>query len=88
MQLFTIGLYKLNPDGTPIRDPTTGQKLETYDNVDIMNFARAWTGFDRQTFRSNLEAYTGAGTKNKVDPMQIKQSWRVSQHHSCMQPIN
>jgi len=32
MQLFTIGLYQLNDDGTPVLDPLTGKPFETYDN--------------------------------------------------------
>ena len=34
MQLFTIGLYELNEDGTIIED-ADGMPLETYDNSDI-----------------------------------------------------
>ena len=44
MQLFTIGLWKLNPDGTRMKD-TAGQDIPTYSNEHIMNFARVFTGF-------------------------------------------
>ena len=44
MQLFTIGLFKLNLDGTHKKD-VDGNSLPTYTNDDIMNFARLWTGF-------------------------------------------
>lgn len=35
MQLFTIGLYQLNPDGTQKLDQT-GQPIPTYSNLDVM----------------------------------------------------
>lgn len=50
MQLFTIGLYALNPDGTEKRD-ANGNKIESYSQSDITNIARVFTGwdFDRST---------------------------------------
>lgn len=47
MQLFTIGLWKLNKDGTSQLDEN-GQRIPTYSNEDVMTFARSWTGFDDQ----------------------------------------
>jgi uncharacterized protein (DUF1800 family) len=44
MQLFTIGLYQLNPDGTSRLDGK-GQKMPTYSNDDVMGLARVFTGF-------------------------------------------
>ncbi len=44
MQLFTIGLNMLNTDGTLILD-TTGQSIPTYDNIDIFEFSKIFTGF-------------------------------------------
>ena len=35
MQLFSIGLYRLDTDGTVQTDPATGVPLATYTNVDI-----------------------------------------------------
>ena len=43
MQLFTIGLTKLNMDGTPILDEA-GNEIETYDNADVSGLARVFTG--------------------------------------------
>ena len=43
MQLFSIGLFELNPDGTRKRDQN-GDDIPTYDNEDITNFARVFTG--------------------------------------------
>ena len=44
MQLFTIGLYELNTDGTLKRDGT-GQPIETYRNADVMALAKVFTGY-------------------------------------------
>ncbi|NNF22024.1 MAG: DUF1800 family protein [Saprospiraceae bacterium] len=43
MQLFTIGLWELNPDGTRKYD-TEGQFIPTYTNADIKEFAQVFTG--------------------------------------------
>jgi uncharacterized protein (DUF1800 family) len=43
MQLFTIGLYELELDGTIITDED-GVPIPTYDNSDIGEFARVFTG--------------------------------------------
>lgn len=43
MQLFTIGLWQLNPDGTRVLDPN-GQPIATYHNSDITELARVFTG--------------------------------------------
>lgn len=53
MQLFTIGLFKLRDDGTRVLD-AAGEPLATYDNDDILAFARVWTGWTRAPYRSNL----------------------------------
>ena len=45
MQLFTIGLYELNPDGTHKLD-ANNQPVETYGQSDITNLARVFTGYD------------------------------------------
>jgi len=67
MQLFTIGLVPLNLDGTPTASAAASNE-ETYDNEDIMVFARAWTGFLRQKPRANVETPTGSNT---IDPLRI-----------------
>merc|ERR1719446_1644252 len=50
MQLFTIGLYRLNQDGSRILDEN-GDGVTTYDNDHIMSFGRVFTGLDRQDMR-------------------------------------
>jgi len=68
MQLFSIGLYEMNMDGTYKVD-TEGDILQTYDNDDISTFARAMTGFQRQQTRSNYESYRW--NPNKIDPLSL-----------------
>lgn len=43
MQLFSIGLFELNPDGSEKID-ATGKPVPTYDNDDIREFAKIFTG--------------------------------------------
>jgi hypothetical protein len=75
MQLFSIGILKLNSDGTPKVDPATGLPIPTYQNEDIQVFARAWTGFYHQERRSNIEL-GGDWEPNRIDPMRINPDWR------------
>jgi len=52
MQLFTIGLYELNRDGS-IKFDSQGQPIATYDNDDILEFSKIFTGLtwgDRNNF--------------------------------------
>ncbi|MBD2842526.1 DUF1800 domain-containing protein [Erythrobacter rubeus] len=44
MQLFSIGLYELNPDGT--QRLSGGEPIETYDNEDVTGIAKVFTGYD------------------------------------------
>lgn len=52
MQLFTIGLYELNPDGTRKLD-ALGQPIATYSNSDIQQMARVFTGLTRDNLSAN-----------------------------------
>ncbi|WP_443749765.1 DUF1800 domain-containing protein [Asticcacaulis solisilvae] len=45
MQLFTIGLYDLNADGT-LKTDLLGNRHETYGQSDITNLAHVFTGYD------------------------------------------
>ena len=45
MQLFSLGLYLLNQDGTEKLD-ASGNRTETYTPIDITNIARVFTGWD------------------------------------------
>lgn len=67
MQLFTIGLSELNNDGTLELD-NEGNAIPTYDNDDIAEFAKVFTGLRRPFDRSNIEIFFG----NYIDPMRIQ----------------
>ncbi len=45
MQLMTIGLVQLNPDGTP-KTGTGGATQDTYGQSDVTNLARVFSGYD------------------------------------------
>ena len=50
MQLYSIGLNALNPDGSIVMDPNNpGQALATYQEADVKSMALALTGFQLQT---------------------------------------
>ncbi len=60
MQLFSIGLYELNLDGT-LKTNAQGHPIETYVQSDITNLARVFTGYDwdfsKVTQQNGFEAY-------------------------------
>jgi len=63
MQLFSIGLDELNPDGSTIND-VNGMPVPTYDQNDIKEFAKVFTGL---TFADpNNPTATTATRKNGV----------------------
>ena len=69
MQLFTIGLWELNQDGTLELDEG-GNAIPTYDNDDIAEFAKVFTGMRRPFDRTNIEIFYG----NYIDPMRVQSS--------------
>lgn len=59
LQLFTVGVLRLGPDGEPVI--VDGQPVELYDNMDITGLARVFTGLDldgldRQLFPTVADA--------------------------------
>jgi uncharacterized protein (DUF1800 family) len=86
MQLFTIGLYQLNDDGSQKLD-ATGAPIPTYSNTDVMGLAAVFTGFgwnipgnDTDTAWSNCCLYVGQGHGEELLPMQSFPS-----HHSTVE---
>lgn len=75
MQLFSIGVWELNQDGTQKRHPVSGQPIPTYDNDVIMDSARVWTGWFKRAFRGNL-VRMNRHESNIVDPMELSLSHR------------
>jgi uncharacterized protein (DUF1800 family) len=74
MQLFSIGLYQLNPDGTLVLDGGSGQPIETYGPNDIVGLSRVFTGFSWAGCPStSTSCFNGSGTQSpnrEVLPMQ------------------
>jgi uncharacterized protein (DUF1800 family) len=68
MQLFTIGLVQLNPDGTPQTDGA-GQPIPSYTEEDVKALARIFTGW---TYGDGNPATipTGGATQNFRVPME------------------
>ena len=66
MQLFSIGLYELNNNGSYKLD-SNGNPIETYDNTTVTNIARAFTGWDFDT--TGATSYTNP-LQNKT-PMKL-----------------
>ncbi len=72
MQLFTIGLYELNNDGTRKLDGS-GNFIPTYDNYDIAEFAKIFTGmtyWDTFLFGQNPQS-----EQSFLMPMQLMNNW-------------
>ena len=62
LQLFTIGLNRLNPDGSLVRD-LQGQTFPTYDQAVVNAFARLFTGWTFGPAQNGLTNY--------IDPMRV-----------------
>jgi uncharacterized protein (DUF1800 family) len=76
MQLFTVGLYQLNDDGSQ-KVNSSGQPIPTYSNVDVQGLAKVFTGFSwnipgnsGDTAWSNCCLYVGPGYGEDLLPMQ------------------
>ena len=86
MQLFTIGLYQLNDDGSQKLDGA-GKPIPTYSNTDVIGLAKVFTGFSwnvpgntSDSAWSDCCMYVGPGVGEDLLPMQSYPS-----HHSTKQ---
>jgi uncharacterized protein (DUF1800 family) len=68
MQLFTIGLYMLNQDGTLQLD-ASGNAIPTYTQAQVQAFARAYTGWTYATATGGSPTKFPNGTVNYDSPM-------------------
>ncbi len=68
MQLFTIGLNQLNPDGSLQLD-ATGQPIPTYNQATIVQTANVFTGWSYHSTATN-PSFTGSAA-DWYDPMQL-----------------
>ncbi|MCL4184224.1 MAG: DUF1800 family protein [Burkholderiaceae bacterium] len=71
MQLFTIGLYELNADGT-VRLDSRNEPIETYTNEDVTGLAKVFTGWSwAGPDKSDTRFFGGnADPERAVRPMQ------------------
>jgi uncharacterized protein (DUF1800 family) len=73
MQLFTVGLHELNPDGTLRLDPS-GQPIPTYTQETIVQTAKVFTGWSYAVQTANATANLnlfGGGGSNYISPMML-----------------
>jgi uncharacterized protein (DUF1800 family) len=68
MQLFSIGLYRLWPDGSLVLD-SNGDPIPTYDQSVITGMAHALTGWNWGQALSGGRLPTGGPATNYLDPM-------------------
>jgi uncharacterized protein (DUF1800 family) len=85
-QLFTIGLWQLNDDGSQKLDGN-GQPIPTYSNTDVKGLAAVFTGWSwnipgdsSDTAWSNCCIYVGPGHGEELLPMQS-----FPNHHSTVE---
>ncbi|MEI9969545.1 MAG: DUF1800 family protein [Terracidiphilus sp.] len=86
MQLFTIGLWQLNDDGSQKLDGN-GNPIPTYSNTDVKGLAAVFTGWSwnipgdsTDNAWSNCCVYVGPGYGEELLPMQSFPS-----HHSTVE---
>jgi uncharacterized protein (DUF1800 family) len=80
MQLFTIGVHQLNPDGTRVAG-ADGQPIETYTNDDVTGIAKVFTGWSWAGPDTEASRFNGGGNPSypnrNIEPMQP-----YAQYHS------
>ncbi len=69
MQLFSIGVLRLNPDGTPVL--VNGVPVETYGPADVAGLSQVFTGFSYACPSTNNNCFfngSTGGSNNISDP--------------------
>lgn len=79
MQLFTIGLYELNRNGTRKKDGR-GNDIPTYDQDDIRELAKVFTGLGASAIKPNMyleapEFGIGIYLNDLTQPMKMYEDW-------------
>ncbi|MBX3245173.1 MAG: DUF1800 domain-containing protein [Acidobacteria bacterium] len=69
LQLFTVGLFMLNQDGTLVLD-SNGDPIPTYSQEDVENFTKVFTGW---SFCNQTCPSSAPGIVNYKDPMILTQ---------------
>jgi uncharacterized protein (DUF1800 family) len=79
MQLFSVGLVKLNPDGSTQRD-AAGKPLETYTQQDVMAATKALSGWQK-AWRENLPQTNWGNFGEPMRPDHWKEAHSFEQKH-------
>jgi len=66
MQLFAIGVLKLNPDGTPLL--VNGATVESYGSADVAGLSQVFTGFSYACSAQNSGCFFNGTTGGVGDP--------------------
>ena len=74
MQLFSIGLYQLDLDGTVKRDGA-GNPIETYTNEDVTGISKVFTGYDLDF------------SHTRMHPNPNGASWEIPEWDVAMRPM-
>ena len=74
MQLFSIGLFELNMDGSRRLDED-GEDIPTYDNDDIKQFAKIFTGFGNGAEDGSFGDAANIYESDFLVPMQMFDAW-------------
>lgn len=74
MQLFSIGLYELDLDGTVKRDGA-GNPIETYTNEDVTGISKVFTGYDLDF------------SQTRMHPNPNGSSWEIPECDVAMLPM-
>jgi uncharacterized protein (DUF1800 family) len=82
MQLFSIGLVKLNLDGTPVKD-ADGYTTPTYDEDVVKGYAKAFSGWSFGGRDTTKPDTFQSGEENWTEPMQ---AW-ASRHSTAAKKI-
>lgn len=69
LQLFSIGLYKLNPDGSRVVG-SDGKPISTYDETVVKGFARAFSGWNFAGNNTSDPKIFDPAKENWLEPMQ------------------
>jgi len=72
LQLFNVGLFMLNQDGTLQRD-ASNNPIPTYDQDDVNNFTKVFTGWNYCGTPATCPNFVN-GTLNYKDPMVLNQN--------------
>lgn len=73
LQLFSVGLDELNLDGTPKLD-AQGNRIPTYDQTTITNFARVFTGWVFPASKVTTINGINYNVPNYHDPMVVREA--------------